>query len=87
VAVAGVVISAIYGLRALAQVCFGPATPRMEEVAARHPPVDLRWSERFPALVLLTALLALGFWPRAISDPIHAALSAPAAAAAAPSAR
>lgn len=81
-AVAGVVISAIYGLRAAAAVFFGPATARMSEVAARHPPVDLRWSERLPALVLLVALLFLGLWPKAISEPLHAALPAPAKVAA-----
>jgi NADH-quinone oxidoreductase subunit M len=77
-AVAGVVISAIYGLRAAAAVFFGPATPQMVEVAAKHPPVDLRWPERFPALVLLAALLFVGFWPKSMSDPINEALLLPA---------
>lgn len=81
-AVAGVVISAIYGLRAAAAVFFGPATAHMNEVAARHPPADLRWSERLPALVLLGALLFLGFWPRSISEPLNAALPVPARVAA-----
>jgi len=44
-AVAGIVISAIYGLRAVARVFFGPATPAFENVAVSHPPSDLRWSE------------------------------------------
>jgi NADH-quinone oxidoreductase subunit M len=74
-AVAGVVISAIYGLRSVARVFFGPETQRMTDIAAKHPPVDLRWAERFPALLLLAALLAIGFWPKSIADPINAALA------------
>ncbi len=82
-AVAGVVISAIYGLRAAARIFFGPASERLAEVAAKHPPADLRWSERIPALVLLAALLFIGFWPKSLSAPINGALPAPARTAAA----
>ncbi len=74
-AIAGVVISAVYGLRAVAAVFFGPATNRMSEVARTHPPTDLRWAERVPALVLLVALLFVGLWPKSMSDPINAALA------------
>ena len=73
-AVTGVVISAIYGLRAVARVFFGPATPAFENVARSHPPVDLQWSERLPALILLATLLLVGFWPRLLSDPINQTL-------------
>ena len=73
-AVAGVVISAIYGLRAAAAVFFGPATARMTEIAAKHPPLDLRWSEKIPALVLAGVLLFVGFWPKSMSAPINEAL-------------
>ena len=75
-AVAGVVISAIYGLRSVARVFFGPATDRMNEIAAKYPLVDLRWSEKAPALILLTALLFLGFWPKSLSQPINETLGA-----------
>ncbi len=74
-AVAGVVISAIYGLRAAARIFFGPATPEFAAIAAAHPPVDLRWAEKLPALLLLAALLFVGFWPKSLSGPIHAALA------------
>ena len=74
-AVAGVVISAIYGLRSAARVFFGPPTERLTEVAAKHPLVDLRWSEKVPALVLLAALLFIGFWPKSLSDSINVAVS------------
>ena len=82
-AVAGVVISAVYGLRSAARVFFGPTTARFAEVAARHPVSDLLWAEKIPALILLAALMLVGFWPKSLSDPINAALTRPAAVAAA----
>jgi NADH-quinone oxidoreductase subunit M len=79
-AVAGVVISAVYGLRAAARVFFGPATPEFAKIAAEHPVSDLRWSERLPALILLAALMFIGFWPKSLSTALDATLSpAPAA--------
>lgn len=75
IAVAGVIISAIYGLRAAARVFFGPATERFADVTAKTPATDLRWAEKVPALVLLVALFGIGFWPRSISEPINAALT------------
>jgi NADH-quinone oxidoreductase subunit M len=73
-AVAGVVISAIYGLRAAANVFFGQPTEALSGVMTKHPPTDLRWSEKIPALILLAALLFIGFWPKSISTPLNAAL-------------
>ena len=84
VAVAGVVISAVYGLRAAARVFFGPQSDFFKKVAAEHPPADLAWSERLPALILLAALLFIGFWPRALTDPVNHALTAKPAVATAP---
>jgi NADH-quinone oxidoreductase subunit M len=83
VAVAGVVISAIYGLRAAARVFFGPPSDALQRVTAQHPPADLAWSERLPALLLLAALLFFGFYPKTLSVPVNDAL-APAAAMTAP---
>jgi len=74
VAVAGIIISAIYGLRAAARVFFGSPTEEFSARAAAQPPVDLRWAERLPALLLLGALLAIGFWPKSISSPVNEAL-------------
>lgn len=73
-AVAGIVISAVYGLRAVARVCFGPPTAEFSLVAARRAPMDLRWNERLPALILLAALCFVGFWPRSLSRPLNQAL-------------
>ncbi|HEX2099900.1 MAG TPA: NADH-quinone oxidoreductase subunit M [Candidatus Synoicihabitans sp.] len=75
-AVAGVIISAIYGLRAAARIFFGPATEAFTKVAANQAPIDLRWSERLPALLLLAALLFVGFWPKSMSTSINQALTA-----------
>jgi NADH-quinone oxidoreductase subunit M len=73
-AVTGVIISAVYGLRAAANVFFGQPTEEFAKVAEQRPVVDLRWSEKLPALVLLIALLFVGFWPKSISTPLNAAL-------------
>jgi len=73
-AVAGVIISAIYGLRAAANIFFGQPTTEFARIAEQKPIVDLRWSEKLPALVLLIALLFVGFWPKSISTPLNAAL-------------
>jgi NADH-quinone oxidoreductase subunit M len=75
-AVAGVVISAIYGLRAATKILFGSPTEAFTATSAEHPPADLRWAEKIPALLLLAALLGLGFWPRALAEPLNSALTA-----------
>jgi len=75
VAVAGVIISAIYGLRAAAWVFFGQPTAALQRVTAKHPPADLDWYERLPALILLAALLFFGFYPKALSQPVDQALT------------
>ena len=73
-AVAGVIISAVYGLRSAANIFFGQPTDALASVTAQHPPADLNWSEKIPALVLFAALLFIGFWPRSISTSLNAAL-------------
>ncbi|HZZ17951.1 MAG TPA: NADH-quinone oxidoreductase subunit M [Opitutaceae bacterium] len=83
IAVSGTVISAVYGLRAVARVFFGPRSAAFERVVAAHPPSDIGWVERTPALILVAALLFIGIWPRSLSTSINAALTAPAAVAAA----
>jgi NADH-quinone oxidoreductase subunit M len=76
VAVSGVVISAVYGLRSAASVFFGPPTEALEQVTAAHPVADLSWREKIPALILLAALLFIGFWPKSISTPLDSTLGA-----------
>ncbi len=81
-ALAGVVISAIYGLRSAARIFFGQPATHFNEIAAQYPVKDLTWTEKAPALVLLVALLWVGFWPKSLSTAIDTALQ-PAAQTAA----
>ena len=81
VAMAGIIISAVYGLRAAARVFFGQPSEQLQRVLAKHPASDLDWWERLPALILLATLLFFGFYPRALSMPVNQALSQPVAAA------
>jgi len=73
-AVLGVVISAIYGLRAMGSVFYGPETETFTKHQEENPVTDLSWRERLPSLVLLITLVALGAWPRAISTHVNEAL-------------
>ncbi|HTJ77426.1 MAG TPA: NADH-quinone oxidoreductase subunit M [Rariglobus sp.] len=75
-AVTGVVISAIYGLRSAARVFFGPQTEAFAKVAAEKPVTDLTCCEKLPALILVAALFFIGFWPRSISTPLNSAIEA-----------
>jgi NADH-quinone oxidoreductase subunit M len=60
-------------------VFFGPSTEHFTQVAAKHPPVDLRWNEKIPALILLAALFFVGFWPKSITTALNAELTRPVA--------
>ncbi len=82
-AVTGIVISAVYGLRAAARIFFGEPTPEMLKDLNGKEPTDLTWAEKIPALILIAALLFVGFWPKSLSTSINAALPQPAAVAAA----
>ena len=74
-AMLGLVISAVYGLRAVAKIFFGEPTPNHISYAAAHPTADLDWATRIPALVLLAALFFLGFWPKALTAPLNDTLA------------
>ena len=56
-AIWGVVISAVYMLRAFRKMFHGPLVP------ATSPAVDLPLSDRLPSLLLVAALLAVGLYP------------------------
>jgi len=75
-AILGVIISAIYGLRAVAKIFFGEPSAAFAKVSAEKVPTDLTWGEKIPALILLVALFAIGFWPKSISTPVNTAVSA-----------
>jgi len=64
-AVFGIVITAIYMLRAVSGVFFGAMDPRWEKL------IDARsMVQRLPYLILIIALLVVGFWPRILLDPM-----------------
>jgi len=69
----GLVISAIYGLRAFAKIFMGEPT---EAIEPRFGSIrDLDWREKLPAAILLGALVLVGFCPALITDSLDANLS------------
>lgn len=76
VAATGIVISAIYGLRAVAKVFYGKSSDELEEFWKDTPPSDIGWGERIPALLLIGAMLLIGIFPSFISNPVNDALLA-----------
>lgn len=65
----GVVISAVYMLRAYRGIFMGP---KSETITL---PADLSWKLRFPMLLLLIALLAVGFAPDLLNQFIRPAVN------------
>ena len=66
----GIIISAIFGLRAVARIFFGGSSKELVEYEKKKPIADLSPSEIFPAGIILIALLFIGLWPRGVSDRI-----------------
>lgn len=70
-AVFGILITAIYLLRAVQKICYGPPNP------AVHGLRDLSGIfEKFPIVMLLGALLLFGFWPRGLLRIIQPSVEA-----------
>jgi NADH-quinone oxidoreductase subunit M len=67
-AAVGIIISAIYGLRAVANIFFGQPHKTFAARLQEGDVVDLKGFERFSALVLIGALLIIGVFPRLLSD-------------------
>jgi len=72
--VLGVIISAIYGLRAIARIFFGDESEDFIEAQKEINVTDMNWAERVPALLLIIALFFIGFVPRSITTSINDAL-------------
>ncbi len=70
-AVAGILISALYGLRAARRIFFGELSEAFAGKVDFEQISDVRPGERWPAVVLIVALLAVGFWPKALSDSLN----------------
>ena len=73
--VAGIVISAIYGLRAIARVFFGDESDEFKESQKEVAVVDMNWSERVPALLLIVVLFFIGFFPKTVTKSLNDALN------------
>ena len=74
VAATGLVISAVYGLRAVANVFMGKPSEAIEAKFQLIP--DMSLGEKIPAIILLAALLFVGFFPKSVTSGLDADLSA-----------
>ncbi len=70
----GIIISAIYGLRAVANIFFGQPTEAFRERFDSGAIRDLQCHEKYPALLLILALLIIGILPGMLSGPAEAEL-------------
>ena len=66
IACTSIVITAVYILRVVGKILFGPA----HSDAALHLS-DALWHEKLPVLILLTCIIAIGVAPLALSDLIR----------------
>ena len=66
----GIIISAIFGLRAMARIFFGDQSDELAAYAKDHKIKDLSLGEIIPAALILLPLLFLGLWPKGISQGI-----------------
>lgn len=64
----GIIISAIYGLRAVANIFFGTPTEAFAGRLEAGEIVDLKGFERLPASILIGAMVIAGLFPRVFSD-------------------
>jgi NADH-quinone oxidoreductase subunit M len=72
----GIIISAIYGLRAIASIFFGSKSEAYaNRIRIAGAPADITWAERVPVLILLGTLMVVGFWPRSISNELNEELA------------
>jgi len=70
IALTGIIISAVYGLRAVSAIAFGEQTEALKEIKKEHAINDLNWMERIPAVLLLVALVVFGLFPFLAGDSI-----------------
>jgi NADH-quinone oxidoreductase subunit M len=74
--VLGIIISAIYGLRAVASIFFGKHSDAYaKRIASGDIPQDLTFAEKAPVVILLAALMFVGFWPRSVGDNLDKELA------------
>ncbi len=70
IAALGIILSAVFGLRAVARVFFGRESDELNKQITKKPITDLTKVEILPASLILGALLLIGLWPLSISSRI-----------------
>ncbi len=71
----GIIISAIYGLRAVGNIFYGQPSEAFAERLESAPIEDLKGFEKLPACILVGALLLTGIFPRIFSDDANRELA------------
>jgi NADH-quinone oxidoreductase subunit M len=69
----GIILSAVYGLRAVGRIFLGTPTEAFRKTMDGEIK-DMTWGERLPALLLIVVLLGIGIWPRSLTDSANASL-------------
>ncbi len=75
IAALGIILSAVFGLRAIARIFFGNESPELAEYSQKFPVKDLSKIEILPATLILFPLLFIGLWPLSISRHIDHEIS------------
>lgn len=71
----GIIISAIFGLRAMARIFYGSKSDELLDFEKDNKILDLNFKEVIPASLILLPLLFIGLWPKGISEGIDANIS------------
>ncbi|MEC8243986.1 MAG: NADH-quinone oxidoreductase subunit M [Verrucomicrobiota bacterium] len=71
----GIILSAIFGLRAMSRIFFGAKTDELLAFEKKNSINDLKPFEIIPTVVIVVPLLFIGLWPRGISEGIDTSVS------------
>lgn len=74
-AIFGIILSAVYGLRAVAKIFFGPAKENLQSYHPLPKRIDLKLYEKGPACLLLLVLIFIGVWPKPLMTTINETVS------------
>ena len=66
----GIIISAIFGLRAMSRIFFGEQSEELSAHEKKSKINDLSFAETIPAVLILLPLMFIGLWPKGISEGI-----------------
>ncbi|MBD37301.1 MAG: NADH-quinone oxidoreductase subunit N [Opitutae bacterium] len=71
----GIIISAIFGLRAMARIFFGEQSEELSAHEKKSKINDLSLAETIPAVLILLPLMFIGLWPKGISEGIDTSIT------------